>query len=541
MKFEIPSGAARHVRGLMLVIACATIALLAPATTLGAITEAQVLVVYNSASPEGTALKDSYLAAHPGIPANHVFNLNDASLLVSQITSADFVSKIRNPIRNHLNALGAAELQSIISIVLMRPIPHRIWDTDNLTVGDSPNALVAEFLPPGNGGQADATCASVDAELVLLWQNLDSGEAGGTMDSKSDNLIDNPYHTVSNEIQLFSRVNIQTQKVYTTHFGAGLSWQSNGAGGTLLTSGDLYLVCRIDAPTLAAAQASIARAQNLYANKATQIILLDAYDASLAGSNGALDNHTLFTSGDPFYAGFDYSDTRTIMQGQGWTVRYDTTTNFVDPTEETRTLIGFATYGENHSLFGAGDNPIGNGTYPTAGYRYARGAIFNPLESYSARDLNGLGQHPSIPQGQVGDFISAGGTFAVGQVWEPLSFAVADNEFIMQRMLVNQRTWAEAAYSGIPVLSWQHVVLGDPLGRFQAILNDPGLPKGDMDGSGAVNGRDIHWFVRVMTQGIAGYRTAFPTLDPIARGDFTNDLVVDAADVSLFMAALLAP
>lgn len=510
-------------------------------TAHAAITEAQVLVVYNSASPDGTALKNSYLAVHPSIPANHVFNLNDASLLVSQITYADFVTKIRTPIRNYLTSLGAAELQSIISIVLIRPIPHRIWDTDNLTVGDNPNGLVAEFLPPSNGGQADATCASVDAELVLLWQNLDAGEAGGTMDSKSDNLIDNPYHTLLTEIHTINRANIQTQKVYTTHGGANLSWQPNGAGATLLTSGDMYLVCRIDAPNLAAAQASITRAQNLYANKATQIILLDAYDASLAGGNGALDNHSLFTSGDPFYAGFDYSDTRTVLQGQGWTVRYDTTTNFVDPAEETRTLIGFASYGENHSLFGAGDNPAGNGTYPTSGYKYGRGAIYNPLESYSGRDLNGLGQHPSIPQGQAGDFIGAGGTFAVGLVWEPLSFAVADNEFIMQRMLVNQRTWAEAAYSGIPVLSWQHVVLGDPLGRFSAILNDPGLPKGDMDGSGTVNGRDIHWFVQVMTQGIAGYRAAFPTLDPIARGDFTNDLVVDAADVPAFMAALLAP
>ena len=504
-----------------------------------AITEAQVLVVYNSASADGTALKNSYLAAHPGIPANHVFNLNDASLLVSQVTYADFVAKIRNPIRNYLTSLGAAELQSIISIVLIRPIPHRVFDSDNVVVGDNPSGMIAEFLPPGSGGQADVTYASVDAELVLLWQNLDAGEAGGAMDSKSDNLIDNPYHMLSTEIHTFSRANIQTQKTLATFGGLGVTWVSSGAGATALTSGDLYLVCRIDAPSLAAAQASIGRAQNLYANKATQIILLDAYDGALAG--GWIDNGALYTSGDPFNAGIDYSDTRTVLQGQGWTVRYDTTTNFVDPPEETRTLIGFASYGENHSANGAGDNPAGDGTYPTSGYRYGRGAIFNPLESYSGRDLNGLGQHPGIPQGQVGDFIGAGGTFAVGLVWEPLSFAVADNEFIMQRMLVNQRTWAEAAYSGIPVLSWQHVVLGDPLGRFQAILNDPGLPKGDMDGSGSVNGRDIHWFVQVMTQGIAGYRTAFPTLDPIARGDFTNDLVVDAADVPAFRAALLAP
>jgi len=533
-------GADRCAAALVAGIVGAMMMVATPTTARGAITEAQVLVVYNSASPEGTTLKDSYLAAHPGIPANHVFNLNDASLLVSDITYANFVLKIRNPIRNHLNTLGAAGLQSIISIVLIRPMPHRIYDTDNVVVGDNPGGLQNEFIPPPSnpGGQADATCASVDAELVLLWQNLDTGEAGGNMDSKSDNLIDNPYHQSSAEIQAVTRANIQAQKTFATHAGAGITWVSSGAGASALTAGDLYLVCRIDAPTLAAAQASITRAQNLYANRATQIILLDSYNLSIGSQ---LDNGGLYGAGDPFNAGPDYPDARAVMQTFGWTVRYDTTSNFVDPAEETRALIGFATYGENHSLSGAGDDPAGNGTYPTAGYKYARGAIFNPLESYSGRNLNGLGQHPSIPQGQVADFIAAGGTFAVGNVWEPFSFAVADNEFLFQRMLVNQRTWAEAAYSAIPVLSWQHVVLGDPLGRFAAILNDPGLPKGDMDGNGVVNGRDIHWFVQVMTQGIAGYRAAFPTRDPIARGDFTNDLVVDSADVPGFLAALLAP
>jgi hypothetical protein len=55
-------------------------------------------------------------------------------------------------------------------------------------------------------------------------------------------------------------------------------------------------------------------AQNLYANKATQIILLDAYDGPCRG-NGARQPFCL--PGRPFYAGFDYSDTRTVLQGQG--------------------------------------------------------------------------------------------------------------------------------------------------------------------------------------------------------------------------------
>ena len=506
--------------------------------TRAAITESQVLVVYNSASAEGTALKNSYLAAHPGIPANHVFDLNNPAMLTGDILYSSFISQIRTPIRNYLTSLGAAETQGIIAMALIRPFPHRIWDTDNPFVGDDPFGLQGEFLPPGSGGQGDATCASVDAELVLLWQNLDTGEAGGTMDSKSDNLIDNPYHQSASEINFFTRGNIQTAKTYVNN--SNVVWNLGGAGATQLTPGDMYLVCRIDGPSLAAAQASITRAQQLYANKASQIALLDAYAVS-GSACPDLDNSALFPSADPQYAGNDYDECRTALQAAGWTVRLDNTANFIDSAEETRALIAFATYGENHSLFGCGEDPLGSGVYPTNGYRYARGAIFNPLESYSGRSLNGIGQQPSIPQGQVADFIAAGGTFAIGNVWEPLSSNLADNEFAFVRMLVQQRTWAEAAYSAIPGLSWQHVVLGDPLGRFAAILNDPGLPKGDMDANGVVDGRDIQWFVNVMTSGISAYRAAFPTRDPIARGDFDNDLQVTASDVPGFMAALLAP
>src|SRR5207247_5113596 len=144
--------------------------------------------VYNSDASYATTLKDAYLAAHPGIPAANVLDLNSATLNVADVTYAQFVSLIRNPIRNYLNLAGPPDPAGIVAIVLIRPFPHRIYDTDNLVIGDNPSGLVGEF------NAADATCASVDAELVLLWQNLDAGEAGGTMDSKSDNVIDNPYH-----------------------------------------------------------------------------------------------------------------------------------------------------------------------------------------------------------------------------------------------------------------------------------------------------------------------------------------------------------
>jgi hypothetical protein len=54
-----------------------------------------------------------------------------------------------------------------------------------------------------------------------------------------------------------------------------------------------------------------------------------------------------------------------------------------------------------------------------------------------------------------------------------------------------------------------------------------------------VNGRDIDWFVDVVTGGIAGYRVTFPALDPVGRGDFDGDFKVTTTDLPGFVSALL--
>ena len=453
----------RHLPARLYLVA-AMAGLLAVATTLKAdIAPDEVLVVYNAASADAVALKNTYLAAHPGIPAANVLALNDATLLTSDLTYTDFVNDVRNPIRSFLSAPGAPDAADIIAIVLIRPFPHRVLDTDNALIGDNPNGQGSEL------GAGDVTDASVDAELVLLWQNLDAGEAGGTMDSKSDNVIDNPYHQSATRIDLFSRASIQTQKSFTAV--SNVAWFLAGAGAARLTPGDMYLVCRIDGNSLADAEASIERAQDLRINKALVRILLDEYDVS---GNDDLDDDPLFSSGDPFIAGDDYEETRDILQAVGWDVRYDGTFDFIDSTQETSPLIAYASYGENHDINGLGENPPGSNTY-IDNFVFPPGAIFNTVESYNGRALNGLGTLFGLEQ--AADFIAAGGTFAVGHVWEPFTFTLPDNEFLFVNMLSGQLTWAEAAYTSLPALSWHHVVFGDPLAK-AVILNDPGLPQG---------------------------------------------------------------
>jgi uncharacterized protein (TIGR03790 family) len=467
----------------------------------GAISESQTLVVYNSASAEGTVLKNAYLAAHAGIGASNVVDLNDASLLTANLSIADFNSKVRDPIRSYLSAAGFPQPSDIIAIVLIRPMPHRILDSDIALVGDNPGAAVDEV----NDG--DITYSSVDSDLVLLWQNLSNGEAGAQLDSFADNMIQNPYHTSASAINAFSRTFITSAKTFAN--ASNIAWAVAGSGSVRLTPGDIYLVCRIDGNTQADALNLITRGQNITVNRATTHIILDEFDVTVGNE---LDD-------DPFFIdpGDDYEDTTAILSANGWNVRYDDTFDFIEASEEPRPLIAYASYGENHSNEGAGANPPGSGTYIN-NFDFAQGAIFNTIESYNARALNGLGT--LFNQEQIADFIAAGGTFAVGNVFEPFSVSQPDNEFLMTRLLVNQRTWAEAAYASLPFLSWQSVVLGDPLARFETIVDLEGDCNADID----VDIADYNQFAACLAQSPTGFGLECDCFD------FNADASVDLAD-----------
>lgn len=468
----------------------------------GAILPGQVLVVHNSQSPGAATVLSAYLAAHPTIPPANVFDLNDATIAgVADVTYPDFITRIRDPIRNHISAAGAPAPDELVSIVLIRGIPHRIRDTDNPTAGDNPAQLAAEF----NAG--DATAASVDAELVLLWQNLSSGEGGGTMDSYADNMIDNPYHQSSADIQGFNRSNIGTQKSFVDIGNFHLAWGLSGANRFRLTPGDMYLVCRIDAASVTDAVAMIDRAQGIVLNRRYARTILDKDDRE-----NALDDDGLFNP-PVFNAGNDYEDTRDALLSTSWHVDYDATGTFLLGGDQQGPVIAYSSYGENHE-----PNPPGNGTY-ISGFFFARGAIFNTFESYNGRALNGLGT--LFNQEQVADFIAAGGTFGIGHVWEPFSFTIPDNVFLFVNFMNNGLTWAESAYTAIPALSWMHVVVGDPLGRVSAVVDQVA----DLDADGDVDQEDVERFRDCLTG------STLPPPTPICtNADFDGDSDVDMAD-----------
>lgn len=470
--------------------------------TQAAIASSQVLVVHNSPSADSAIILDAYLTAHPEIPAENVLDLNDPALAgVADVSYTEFIDKIRDPIRTYLDLAGDPSATSIVSIVLIKGIPHRIQDTDNLTVGDVPTSAAGEF----NAG--DYTAAAVDSELALLWQNLESGESGGTMDSKADNVIDNPYHTRATSIAGYTRSNIKSDKIFAKPLA--VAWTFAGAGASRLREGDFYLVCRLDGNTAADVISMIQRAQNIRINRRYVWVVLDEH----ADSTREYDNMDLFDPPNPayFYAGDDYEETRDLLQTAGWRVRYDNTSTFVLPATLPRPVAAYASYGENHI-----NNPPGSGTY-LEGFQFARGAVFNTAESYNGRAFNGKGT--LFNQEQVADFIALGGTFGIGNVWEPFAFTLPDDEFLFTNLLVNGLTWAEAAWSSIPVLSWMHVVIGDPLATV-VVVDQPA----DSDADGDVDAEDVDYIVSCI--GGAGVVPSLGCED----ADLEGDGQIDQAD-----------
>lgn len=112
-----------------------------------------------------------------------------------------------------------------------------------------------------------------------------------------------------------------------------------------------------------------------------------------------------------------------------------------------------------------------NGPFALPGYRFPPGAIALHIHSYSAGTLR------SANAGWTGPFVARGVTATVGNVHEPyLELTHRPNLFL--RALARGATLVDAAYFSLPELSWQAILIGDPLYRpfavtLEAQLADP--------------------------------------------------------------------
>jgi hypothetical protein len=462
----------------------AALALLAtPATA--QLREAEVLVVFDSRLPDSAAVARHYAGSakvpggstfEPGVrPRVNVFDLASTGLptaAANTLAYPDFQTNLRDPIRAHLTSRGLT--RTVRAIVLTKGLAHRIDDTDNTGVGDRPSDTITE------ANNSDITAASVDSELTLLWQNLAANELGGLADSLADGLIANPVWRVRTPVGLASTANNRSIKAFATTNPLPVRTLA-GAGALRLTQGDILLVSRLDGPTVQSVRTMVERARSILYDTDEHAILLDASASNNVADpspNAEIDN----AGGAPFtplYGGDDYERSRDALVADGrWLparITYDQFGGqfFVGPLLPyttpgnviTRPLALLATYGSNHGgTIPTGPNGLNAASTYAESFSYPNGAIFNTIESFNGRAFGTLTEGDII-QEQARDFIAAGGTFAIGYVWEPFSATVADNEQLALNFLLGRHSWAEAAWSSIPCLSWMHIVLGDPVAR----------------------------------------------------------------------------
>ena len=117
-----------------------------------------------------------------------------------------------------------------------------------------------------------------------------------------------------------------------------------------------------------------------------------------------------------------------------------------------------------------------SGPFLNPHFRFRKGAIAMHLHSFSAEQLNNASKNWSAP------LLERGAAVTIGNVFEPYLHLTHDFSIIQQKLLAGY-TWGEACWMGMPVASWQGVVLGDPLYR----------PYCHLDGSGSKQAGDIEY------------------------------------------------
>lgn len=119
-----------------------------------------------------------------------------------------------------------------------------------------------------------------------------------------------------------------------------------------------------------------------------------------------------------------------------------------------------------------------NGPFALPGFRFPAGAVALHIHSYSAATLR------SPTQGWTGPLVARGVTATVGNVNEPYLQFTHQPHLLLQA-LARGVTLAEAAYFALPVLSWQAILIGDPLYRPFAVPLERQLENRARSGAGA--------------------------------------------------------
>ena len=358
--------------------------LVAGASPSFAISEQNILLVINTASPESVRVGEHY-ARRRTLPDDAILRL--AAPTGDEISRDEYARTLKTPLIAWFARQTAHD--RICCIVLTKGVPLRIAGT------------------PGRNG----TLASVDSELALLYRRM-AGKA-----APPQGFVPNPYFagdTAVGEWRPFSH-----------------------------EAFDIFLVTRLDGYSVDDVLGLIDRGQ---APSADGHVVLDMKAALQDRGNQWLQQ----------------AADRLTQMGLGDRVVLDTTSTVV---RDQQNLLGYYSWGSNDP--GIQDRDLGN--------RFAPGALAGQFVSTDGRTFREpppgwrLGRWPekdthyaASPQSLAGDLVRQGVTGVSAQVAEPFFDATVRPEILFPAWF-SGFTLAEAYYLAIPYLSWQTIVVGDPL------------------------------------------------------------------------------
>ena len=203
---------------------------------------------------------------------------------------------------------------------------------------------------------------------------------------------------------------------------------------------DLYLVARLDGYTVADVKALIDR--GLTPSRQGRILLDQRGELQRSAGNTWLDRAATVLKKMP-----------------GWEARIVSDTEGL-PLRNQSGVLGYYSWGSNDPLIARRDLNLQFVPGALAGMFVSTDArtMEEPSQGWQVRDEPHAGSNQSL----IGDLIRAGVTGVAGHVAEPYLSATVRPEILFPAYLSGFNL-VESFYLGMPSLSWQNVVIGDPL------------------------------------------------------------------------------
>ena len=405
----------------LLLVSVLMLALAAPGFAQSA---ANVLLVVNEASADSAGIAAHYARVR-SLPSDQILRLKvDAA---DEIDRASFNSAIQAPIAAWLQKHAAQD--RILYIVLAKGIPLRIKGTAGRT----------------------GTLASVDSELTLLYRRL-VGQAVAL-----DNREDSPFRFGTTPVAQAKPLSSKVTLLYHRLVGQEVPIDGRVDNPYFLGTApieqakafsreafDLYLVTRLDGYTADDIAGVIERG----ASPAREgRILLD----QKTGAGSDTGNAWLAAAAD-----------RLAKGGFGDRVVIETTNQVLSGRQD---VLGYYSWGSNDPAITT--RRVGLGFVPgaiAATYVSTDGRTFTepPAGWTIGKWFDRSTFFAGSPQSLAGDMIREGVTGVAAQVAEPYFDALVRPDILFPAY-VSGFNLAEAFYLAMPYLSWQTVVVGDPL------------------------------------------------------------------------------